>query len=394
LSAEAFEAKIIVHSIDRSCFIFCGQLPLKKNESEENPAPNQRSHCLFDLIHVFKENDSFSALLVAEGAHYKRRNTMSISGDGERLMEFYEKMVRIRSFESQLDRLYMAGMVHGSIHTSIGQEAVAVGVCEALQVDDVVTGGHRSHGLCLLKGMDMKAMFAELCGRKTGTCKGKAGSMHLMDPSKGMIGANGIVAQQMPIAAGVGLAIQVKKTGQVCACFFGDGASNAGVFHEALNLASIWKLPVVYICENNLYALTVSTSTSTSVEDIAVRAKSYNIPGLVVDGMDVVKVYEAAVPAIERARSGDGPTLIECKTYRYMGHSRGDPSFGPYRTKEEWEKWRQRDPIKNLGEKLHLPQEEIKRIENEIDEDIQQAITFAEKSPYPEQTQSLEDIYF
>lgn len=318
---------------------------------------------------------------------------MNISGDEKKLMEFYRKMVRIRSFESQLDRLYMEGMVYGSIHTSIGQEAVAVGVSEALQVDDVVTGGHRSHGLCLLRGMDMKHMFAELCGRKTGICKGKAGSMHLMDPSKGMMGANGIVAQQMPIAAGIGLAIQVKKTGQVCACFFGDGASNAGVFHEALNLSAIWKLPVVYICENNLYALTVSTSTSTSVEDIAVRAKSYNIPGQVVDGMDVVKVYEAAVPAIERARRGDGPTLIECKTYRYMGHSRGDPSFGPYRTKEEWEKWRERDPIKNLEEKLGLPQDEIKGIEDEIEEDIQQAIIFAEKSPYPEQEESLEDIY-
>jgi len=318
---------------------------------------------------------------------------MGIFCGEERLTECYRKMVRIRLFESQLDRLYMAGIVFGSIHTSIGQEAVAVGVSEALEVNDVITGGHRSHGLCLLKGMDMKTMFAELCGRKTGVCRGKAGSMHLMDPTKGMMGANGIVAQQMPIAAGIGFAIQLKKSGQVCACFFGDGASNAGVFHEALNIASIWKLPVVYVCENNLYALTVSTSTSTSVEDIAVRTKSYNMPGVVVDGMDVANVYEAAVPAVERARRGEGPTLIEAKTYRFMGHSRGDPSFGPYRTREEWEKWQLRDPIKNLEEKLHLSQDQINGIEKEVEEEIQQAVRYAEKSPYPELSDSLDDIY-
>jgi pyruvate dehydrogenase E1 component alpha subunit len=311
----------------------------------------------------------------------------------ERLKQMVVKMLRVRMFEEKIDELFLKGLIPGSVHLSIGQEAVSVGVLEALREDDPVIGSHRSHGYCVLKGMDAKEMFAELYGKKTGTCKGKAGSMHLMDREKWMMGATGIVGQQMPIAAGIGLALKMKKEGKVCACFFGDGASNSGAFHESLNVASLWNLPVLYICENNCYAISVSVWCSTSVKDIAQRAVGHGIPGEVVDGMDVVAVYHAAKKAVERARRGEGPSLIECKTYRFMGHSRGDPSYGPYRTKEEFESWKKRDPIHKLVSDLKLSEQEVAKITRAISEEYEEAVRFAEESPYPAEAEALQGIY-
>jgi pyruvate dehydrogenase E1 component alpha subunit len=313
--------------------------------------------------------------------------------DSKKILEMYVKMQRVRLFEEKADQLFIKGKLPGSIHTSIGQEAAAVGVWAALRKDDYLIGSHRAHGLCVVKDMDPKRMFAELMGKKAGFCKGKGGSMHLMEAARGVLGANAIVGQQMPIAAGVGFAIQMKKRDQICACFFGDGASNTGAFHEALNIAAVWKLPVLFVCENNLYALSASFSQTTSVRDVAERAKAYSIPGAVVDGMDVLQVYETALPAVERVRRGEGPALIECKTYRFLGHSRGDPPYGPYRTKEELESWKKRDPIKKLEVELKLSPGEVERIRNEILAEYEEAVRFAEASPYPNVEEYAEDLY-
>ena len=306
---------------------------------------------------------------------------------------FVIHMLRVRMFEEKIDELYLQGKLPGSIHTSIGQEAVSVGVLNAMRDDDLAIGSHRCHGYWVIKGMDVKGMFAELYGKRTGACKGKAGSMHLIDVTKGVMGAIGIVGQQMPMAAGIGLALKMKRSDRICLCFFGDGASNTGVFHEALNVASLWKLPVIFVCENNGYAVSVPVHCSTSVKDIAQSGQSYNIPGETVDGMDVLAVYPVAKKAAERARRGEGPSLIECKTYRFLGHSRGDPPYGPYRTKEELESWKQKDPIKKLVIDLNLSEDELSRMRKEISEEYERAVRFAEESPYPDGPEALEDIF-
>jgi len=306
---------------------------------------------------------------------------------------FLIHMLRVRMFEEKIDELYLQGKLPGSIHTSIGQEAVSVGVLNAMREDDLAIGSHRCHGYWVIKGMDVKGMFAELYGKRTGACKGKAGSMHLIDVTKGVMGAIGIVGQQMPMAAGIGLALKMNGSDRICLCFFGDGASNTGVFHEALNVASLWKLPVIFVCENNGYAVSVPVHRSTSVRDIAQRGQSYNIPGEVVDGMDVLAVYPVAKKAVERARGGEGPSLIECKTYRFLGHSRGDPPYGPYRTKEELESWKEKDPIKKLIADLAIPEDEAARIRKQISEEYEAAVRFAEESPYPASHEALEDIF-
>lgn len=313
--------------------------------------------------------------------------------DYSRLKQMYQKMLRIRLFEESADQLFMKGLLPGAIHTCIGQEAVAVGVGEALGPEDLVVGGHRSHGLCLIKDMDVKGMFAELMGKETGICRGKGGSMHMIDPSKGMMGANAVVGQQISIATGIAWAAQMQQTGKVCACFFGDGASNAGVFHESLNIAAIWKLPIIYVCENNKYALSTPFSEMIAVPDVAERAQAYGISGLVVDGMEVKSVYRGALTAVERARRGEGPSLIEAKTYRFLGHSRGDPPYGPYRTKEEVEAWKKRDPLRGLEAELGLSSEEIDGMRKLILEEYGAAIQFAMESPYPETEASLHHIY-
>jgi len=312
------------------------------------------------------------------------------------LLQMYRGMLEIRYFEERVGALWRKGLLPGAVHLYIGEEAVAVGVCSALRPNDYITSTHRGHGHLLAKGGDMRKLMAELYGKRDGYCGGKGGSMHAADFSIHMLGANPIVGAGIPIAAGVGLSIKRRKTNQVCACFFGDGASNQGTFHEGLNFAAIWKLPVIFVCENNLYGVSVSVSKSTAVVDIASRAVGYGIPGKVVDGMDVLAVLDAAKQAVERARRGLGPTLLECKTYRFEGHSRGDPAFGVYRTREEVETWKTRDPVERLRQQLlsmgSISPEQDKEIRGSIISAVDEAVRFAEQSPYPPLEDALRDV--
>jgi pyruvate dehydrogenase E1 component alpha subunit len=313
----------------------------------------------------------------------------------EMLVGMYRKMLEIRFFEEKVFDLYGQNLVPGTIHLYAGEEAIAVGVCAALERDDYITSTHRGHGHCIAKGADLKWTMAEILGKKTGYCKGKGGSMHIADFSIGMLGATAVVGAGIPIAVGAGLSIKLRKTRQVVACFFGEGASNQGTFHEGINMASVWRLPVIFICENNLYAMGTRQSRVMNIENIADRAIAYGIPGVVVDGNDVLAVYEATVKAVERARKGEGPTLIECKTYRHKGHSRVDPA--KYRPKEEVEEWLAKDPIKRFKEKLlqegAITEAEIQQIEQEVAAEIDEAVRFAMESPYPAPEEALEDVY-
>lgn len=301
----------------------------------------------------------------------------------------------IRAFEEKAGELYAEGKISGFLHLSVGEEAVPTGAISVMGPKDYLTSTHRGHGELIARGGDIKHMMAELFGKKTGYCKGKGGSMHMTDIKLGHLGANGIVGGGIPIATGAAAGIKIKKTDQVVLCFFGDGAVNTGAFHEALNLAGTWKLPVIYICENNFYAMSVSLVRSHAVKEIYKRASAYNMPGVLVDGMDVEDVREKVQIAIERARKGEGPTLIEAQTYRYYGHSRTDPS--KYRTKEEEEAWKKRDPIKNYTEKLKIhnviTDSEIREMDEEIEKVIEEAVEFAEKSPEPELDSVFEYVY-
>jgi len=307
----------------------------------------------------------------------------------------YRKMVEIRLFEEKVFELYGQNLVPGTIHLYTGEEAIAVGVCSTLQKEDYITSTHRGHGHCIAKGAELKRTMAEILGKKTGYCKGKGGSMHIADFNIGMLGATAVVGAGLPIAVGAGLSVKLRGTDQVVACFFGEGASNQGTFHESINMASTWKLPVIFVCENNLYAMGTRQSRVMNIENIADRAVAYGIPGVVVDGNDVLAVYEATQRAVERARKGEGPTLIECKTYRHKGHSRVDPA--KYRPKEEVEKWLAKDPIKRFKEKLlqtnTLTESEIQQIEKEVSDEIEEAVKFALESPYPAPEEALEDVY-
>ena len=306
-------------------------------------------------------------------------------------------MVKIRKFEERIRQENRKGKLHGFLHLSVGQEAVATGACAALKKDDYITSNHRGHGHCIAKGGDLNLMMAELFGKATGYCKGKGGSMHIADPLLGIIGANGIVGGGIPIATGCALSSKLKKTNQVTLCFFGDGASNQGSFHESLNLASLWKLPVIYICENNLYAVSTHQSRQQAIKNIANRAIAYNIPGVVIDGNDVATVYEAVDKAVARARKGEGPTLIECKTYRWYGHCEADPPTTTYRTKKEEEEWKEKCPIKKLKSRLLdlnlLTDGQLTRLEQNIDLEIEKAIEFANKSPEPTLETALEGVF-
>jgi len=307
----------------------------------------------------------------------------------------YRKMLEIRLFEEKVFELYGQNLVPGTIHLYAGEEAVAVGVCSNLRKEDYITSTHRGHGHCIAKGADLKRTMAEILGKKTGYCKGKGGSMHIADFAIGMLGATAVVGAGLPIAVGAGLSIKLRKTNHVVACFFGDGASNQGTFHESINMASTWKLPVIFVCENNLYAMGTRQSSVMAIENIADRAVAYGIPGVSVDGNDVLAVYEAAQKAVKRARKGEGPTLIECKTYRHKGHSRVDPA--KYRSKREVEEWLSKDPIKRFKERLlqtnSLTEIEIQRIAKEVSTKIEEAVNFAKESPYPASEEALEDIY-
>lgn len=304
-------------------------------------------------------------------------------------------MLRIRKFETKAMNLFAEGSIPGFVHLYIGEEAVATGACANLREDDYITSTHRGHGHIVAKGGDLKYMMAELFGKETGYCKGKGGSMHIADASKGILGANGIVGAGQNIAIGAGLSAQYRGTEQVCICFFGDGSTNQGTFHESLNLASIWKLPVVFVCENNLYGISMSQHKHQAIQDVADRAIGYNIPGVAVDGNDVFAVYEAAKEAVKRARLGQGPTLIECKTYRHRGHFEGDPAL--YKPTEEEEEWLAKDPIPRMEKFLLdnniLPEDGIEKVNKEIDKEIDEAVEFAENSPEPLPESAVEDIY-
>ena len=312
-----------------------------------------------------------------------------------KMIEVYRKMLEIRRFEEKVYDLYGENLVPGTIHLYAGQEAVAAGVCANLRSDDYITSTHRGHGHCIAKGAQLKRVMAEILGKKTGYCSGKGGSMHIADFSIGMLGATAVVGAGLPIAAGAGLSIRLRKTDQVVACFFGEGASNQGTFHEGINMAAIWKLPVLFVCENNLYAMGTRQSRVMAIENVADRATAYGIPGVVVDGNDVMAVYEAAREAVERARSGKGPTLMECKTYRHKGHSRFDPAA--YRPKEEVEEWLKREPVTRFKARLlemkTLTEEEADKIEQEVVAAVEDAVRFALESPYPAPEEALEHVY-
>ena len=307
----------------------------------------------------------------------------------------YTRMVQIRTFEDAAGKNFADGLVPGFVHLYAGEEAVAVGVCAHLSDDDFITSTHRGHGHCIAKGVDIHGMVAELMGKSTGICKGKGGSMHIADVDKGMLGANGIVGGGLPLACGAALTAKSQGKGAVAVCFFGDGASNQGTFHESLNLAAIWKLPVVFVCENNGYAEATPVSYHCSVGDIANRAASYDIPGVVVDGLDLFAVYEASRAAIERARAGDGPTLLEAKTYRYYGHFQGD--MVTYRLENEVAKYRDRDPITSVRSYIldHeiATSDELGAIDQRVASDLEQAWDDAKAAAWPEPEETLQDVY-
>lgn len=313
----------------------------------------------------------------------------------EMMKDMYLRMKRIREFETKAMNLFAEGAIPGFVHLYLGEEAVATGVCECLNDADFITSTHRGHGHIIAKGGDTKYMMAELFGRATGYCKGKGGSMHIADATKGILGANGIVGAGHNIAVGAGLSISVRGTDQVCVCFFGDGSTNQGTFHESMNLASIWKLPVVFVCENNLYGISMSQERHQAIRDIADRAGSYGIPGVVVDGNDVFAVWEAAGEAINHARRGMGPTLIECKTYRHRGHFEGDPAN--YKPTTEQEAWMEKDPIKKMRsyllDKAILTEAELTEMDSQIDAEIADAVKFAQESPLPTPESAVEDVY-
>ena len=311
------------------------------------------------------------------------------------LIEMYRTMVKIRLFEEMADKLYALGKVHGTMHLSAGQEAVAVGTGLAMRPEDYLINHHRGHGHLIANGADVNKMMAEFLGKETGYCRGRGGSMHIADVESNNLGANGIVAGGMELVAGVGLAIQMKKEDRVVLVIFGDGAANEGIFHESLNMAAIWDLPVIYLCENNHYGMSAEVERVSSKTPFRERAEAHNIPGYFIDGNDVLAVYEIMKNAAEHARSSKGPIFVEVETYRYFGHSKSDRNL--YRTKEEIEAWEVQDPIKRFETLLVkakvIPQKDFKTIKNEMDQVIQAAVDFAENSPEPDVSEVTEWVY-
>jgi len=311
------------------------------------------------------------------------------------VLSMYRKMVLIRTFEDQVYYLFLRGGMPGTVHQSQGQEAVAVGVCSQMRPGDFLTSGHRPHGHALAKGISPRAAMAELFAKETGCSRAKGGSMHLGDPDVGMITSLAIVGAGCTIAPGMALAFKLRGTKQIAVTIFGDGATNEGAFHEGLNFAAVQHLPVVFVCENNLYGASTAYHQVSLVTNVADRACAYGIPGQIVDGMDVLAVYQAMGEAAARARAGEGPTLLECKTYRFAGHSRSDRTA--YRPKEEVEFWKQRDPIIVLGKKLLAEglatQEQLDAIQREVEQEIADAIAYAQSAPSPAPEEALEDVY-
>jgi acetoin:2,6-dichlorophenolindophenol oxidoreductase subunit alpha len=313
----------------------------------------------------------------------------------DKLVSMLQGMLRIRHFEDRVKDLFAAGEIPGFVHLYIGEEAVAVGTCQALNRDDYITSTHRGHGHLIAKGGDLNLMMAELFGKATGYCNGKGGSMHIADPDLGILGANGIVGAGLPIATGAALSAKLRKSGQVAVCFFGDAAANQGTFHESINIASALSLPAIYVCENNLYGISTRQSRVRKVEDIAERSIAYAIPGLTVDGNDVLAVYEAVSAAVDRARTGAGPTIIECKTYRWRVHNEGE--VDNYRPPEEVKSWMAREPIapfrKLLVDGDYLTGAEAAAIEKQIVADVEKAIEFARESPLPDPEDALTGLW-
>ena len=314
----------------------------------------------------------------------------------DKLLWIYERMQLIRVFETRVSTEFGRGKIPGFVHLYAGEEAVAVGICANLTDADYMTSTHRGHGHCVAKGVDVQGMMAELFGKATGICKGKGGSMHIADMDKGMLGANGIVGGGPPLACGSGLTAKTNGTDQVTICFFGDGASEQGTLHESLNLAAIWKLPIIFVAENNGYAESTPAHYHCSVENIADRAAAYNMPGVTIDGNDLFAVYESAHEAVARARAGQGPSLLECKTYRHHGHFEGDAQT--YKIAEENEKYRtELDPIKRFKEAVRprglVSEDELAEIDERVQAAVDAAVKFAEDSPFPEVQETFTDVY-
>lgn len=313
----------------------------------------------------------------------------------EKLVSLFRTMVRIRTFEQRVSREFAAGNIPGIVHLYLGEEAVATGACASLNSDDYITSTHRGHGHLIAKGGETRLMMAELYGKKTGYCHGKGGSMHIANTDIGILGANGIVGAGIAIAGGAALSAKLRGTTQVVVCFFGDGAANTTRFHEGINMASHWQLPVVYVIENNLYAISTQTREVRNIACLADRAAAYGLPGSVVDGNDVIAVYEVVAQAVARARRGEGPSILECRTYRWRGHTEGDPQL--YRPKEEVEEWMKKDPIPRLRKRLVemgvLTEKEAEQIQQAMLEELDNAVEFARESPYPDPEETLKDVF-
>jgi pyruvate dehydrogenase E1 component alpha subunit len=313
----------------------------------------------------------------------------------EKLLWMYERMRLIRTFEDRVADLFTQGKLPGFVHLYAGEEAIAVGVMAHLKDRDRITSTHRGHGHCIAKGVDIKGMMAELYGKATGLCKGRGSSMHIADIDKGMLGANGIVGAGGPLACGSALTTKVLGTDEVTICFFGDGAAEQGTIHESMNLAAIWKLPMVFVCENNMYAVTTPTSYHCAAGEICARAMAYDIPGVAIDGTDVLAVYETAGEAVNRARRGEGPSLIEVRAFRYYGHFMGEPQT--YKTKEEMEGYKARDPIKNFKDRLLerglASESALTELDIWAEKMVEEAVRFAEESPLPAPEECLTDVY-
>jgi pyruvate dehydrogenase E1 component alpha subunit len=312
----------------------------------------------------------------------------------KKLAEMYKRMLHVRNFEEKVAYFFSMGMVHGTTHLYLGEEATGIGACAAISEEDLITSTHRGHGHCIGKGIDLNRMMAELLGKETGYCKGRGGSMHIADLSRGNLGANGVVAGGIPIAVGAGLTTKMKNLDRIVLCFFGDGATNQGVFHESLNLASIWELPILFLCENNQYGMSMNWRKAMNVDDISVRAASYGMSSKTVDGNDILSVYEAVLEAKEYVKK-NGPFLLVCNTYRILGHSKSDANR--YRTREEINKWRRKCPIKRMRKYLEenglFTSIQLDRIEVQAKEDIEAAVKYAEESSYPSIVNILDDVY-
>jgi len=310
-----------------------------------------------------------------------------------RALEMVERMLRIRAFETQANQLYLSAKMPGLTHLYIGEEAVAVGICSALRQDDTITSTHRGHGHCIAKGADARLMYCELLGKEEGYCKGKGGSMHIADHANGNLGANAIVGGSAGIATGAAFSAKALGTDRVSVCFFGEGALGQGLLYEVMNMASLWKLPVIYVCENNLY------NEYTSFEDvtagsITARAEAFGIPAEEIDGQDVLAVYEAARRAVERARRGEGPSFLMCATYRYQGHHVGDVDRSYYRSKDEEERWAaERDPIALLKARLGDEAQQVERIRERVEAEIEDAVQYALNAPYPAPSEVTKHVY-